>query len=126
MKKKGCIWLFGDGWLKKKVFVMKWTVLLVLLGMLQVSAKVHSQHVAIDLKMENSTIEQVLQRITDQTCLNFFYNNSAIDVYKKISVELKSVSVEEALKYLTGRKYALISIGILWSFVLYQTSSKNR
>ena len=98
MKKKGCIWLFGDGWLKKKVFVMKWTVLLVLLGMLQVSAKVHSQHVAIDLKMENSTIEQVLQRITDQTCLNFFYNNSAIDVYKKISVELKSVSVEEALK----------------------------
>ncbi len=73
MKKKGCIWLFGDGWLKKKVFVMKWTVLLVLLGMLQVSAKVHSQHVAIDLKMENSTIEQVLQRITDQTCLNFFY-----------------------------------------------------
>ena len=87
MKKKGCIWLFGDGWLKKKVFVMKWTVLLVLLGMLQVSAKVHSQHVAIDLKMENSTIEQVLQRITDQTCLNFFYNNSAIDVYKKISVE---------------------------------------
>lgn len=106
---------------------MKWTVLLVLLGMLQVSAKVHSQHVAIDLKMENSTIEQVLQRITDQTCLNFFYNNSAIDVYKKISVELKSVSVEEALKrYLTGRKYALISIGILWSFVLYQTSSKNR
>lgn len=57
MKKKGCIWLFGDGWLKKKVFVMKWTVLLVLLGMLQVSAKVHSQHVAIDLKMENSTIE---------------------------------------------------------------------
>ena len=53
MKKKGCIWLFGDGWLKKKVFVMKWTVLLVLLGMLQVSAKVHSQHVAIDLKMEN-------------------------------------------------------------------------
>lgn len=89
MKKKGCIWLFGDGWLKKKVFVMKWTVLLVLLGMLQVSAKVHSQHVAIDLKMENSTIEQVLQRITDQTCLNFFYNNSAIDVYKKISVELQ-------------------------------------
>ena len=84
MKKKGCIWLFGDGWLKKKVFVMKWTVLLVLLGMLQVSAKVHSQHVAIDLKMENSTIEQVLQRITDQTCLNFFYNNSAIDVYKKM------------------------------------------
>ena len=72
-EKKGCIWLFGDGWLKKKVFVMKWTVLLVLLGMLQVSAKVHSQHVAIDLKMENSTIEQVLQRITDQTCLNFFY-----------------------------------------------------
>ena len=57
---------------EKKVFVMKWTVLLVLLGMLQVSAKVHSQHVAIDLKMENSTIEQVLQRITDQTCLNFF------------------------------------------------------
>ena len=51
MKKKGCIWLFGDGWLKKKVFVMKWTVLLVLLGMLQVSAKVHSKHVAIDLKM---------------------------------------------------------------------------
>ena len=26
MKKKGCIWLFGDGWLKKKVFVMKWDV----------------------------------------------------------------------------------------------------
>ena len=96
MKKKGVIWLFGDGWLKKKLVVTKWTALVLMLSIMQVSAKVHSQNVVIDLKMENSTIEEVLQRITDLTHLNFFYNNSVIDVYKKVSVELKSEPLEEA------------------------------
>lgn len=102
MKKKGVIWLFGDGWLKKKLVVTKWTALVLMLSILQVSAKVHSQNVVIDLKMENSTIEEVLQRITDLTHLNFFYNNSVIDVYKKVSVELKSEPLEEALKKIFG------------------------
>ena len=65
---------------------------------LHVSASVNSQNVRFDLKMENVTIEQVLNRISESTKLDFFYNNSRIDVYKKVNVNLSNVNVGEALK----------------------------
>ena len=77
---------------------MRLTVFFCLVCMCNLSANVHAQNIRFDLKMENATIEQVLNRISESTKLDFFYNNSRIDVYKKINVDLNNVSVEEALR----------------------------
>ena len=68
---------------KKSLFIMRLTVFFCLVCMCNLSANVHAQNIRFDLKMENATIEQVLNRISESTKLDFFYNNSRIDVYKK-------------------------------------------
>ena len=98
MKKNHDLGLFPRKWLKKILFIMRLTVFFCLVCVYNLSANVHAQNVRFDLKMENATIEQVLNRISESTKLDFFYNNSRIDVYKKIDVDLNNVSVEEALK----------------------------
>lgn len=98
MKKNHDLGLFSRKWLKKILFIMRLTVFFCLVCMCNLSANVHAQNIRFDLKMENATIEQVLNRISESTKLDFFYNNSRIDVYKKINVDLNNVSVEEALR----------------------------
>ena len=98
MKKNHDLGLFPRKWLKKILFIMRLTVFFCLVCMCNLSANVHAQNIRFDLKMENATIEQVLNRISESTKLDFFYNNSRIDVYKKINVDLNNVSVEEALR----------------------------
>lgn len=98
MEKIMTLGLFPREWLKKILFIMRLTGFFCLVCALHVSASVSSQNVRFDLKMENVTIEQVLNRISESTKLDFFYNNSRIDVYKKIDVNLNNVNVEEALR----------------------------
>lgn len=98
MKKNDDLGLFPREWLKKIFFVMRLTGFFCLMCVLQVSAKVNAQNIRFDLRMENVTIEQVFHRITESTKLDFFYNNSRIDVYEKIDVNLSNVSIAEALK----------------------------
>ena len=98
MKKNHDLGLFPRKGLKKILFIMRLTVFFCLVCMCNLSANVHAQNIRFDLKMENATIEQVLNRISESTKLDFFYNNSRIDVYKKINVDFNNVSVEEALR----------------------------
>lgn len=98
MEKIMTLGLFPREWLKKILFIMRLTGFFCLVCALHVSASVSSQNVRFDLKMENATIEQVLNRISESTKLDFFYNNSRIDVYKKIDINLNNVNVEEALR----------------------------
>lgn len=98
MKKNHDLGLFPRKWLKKILLIMRLTGFFCLICVLHVSASISAQNVRFDLKMENVTIEQVLNRISESTKLDFFYNNSRIDVYKKINVNLDNVNVEEALK----------------------------
>lgn len=97
MKRNRDLELFPRKWFKKILFIMRLTGFFCLLCAMHVSASVNSQNVRLDLKMENVTIEQVLNRISESTKLDFFYNNSRIDVYKKIDVNLQHASIEEAM-----------------------------
>ena len=51
---------------------MRLTVFFCLVCMCYLSAIVHAQNIRFDLKMENATIEQVLNRISESTKLDFF------------------------------------------------------
>lgn len=97
MKKIDYALPFRWEWLKKILLIMRITAFFCLVCALHLSAKVSSQNVRIDLKMENITIEEALNKISESTKLNFFYNNSKIDVYKKVNVNLSKADVSEAL-----------------------------
>ena len=82
-----------------KIFLtMKLTLLLVLLGLMQVSASVYSQNSKLSLDLKNCTIKQALQQIEDQSEFRFFYNEQFIDLDRRISVNLENKSVENILE----------------------------
>jgi hypothetical protein len=84
---------------KKFWLIMKLSLFLILLTVLQVSATVVSaQNIRLDLKLKNATISQVFDEIERQSEVYFFYNKSQIDENKTISVDFKNKTIEDILK----------------------------
>lgn len=77
------------------LLAMKLTVILLIIGCLQVSAEGFSQK--ITLVEKNSTFNNLFEQIKAQSGYTFFYNNRSIKQQGKISVAFKDVSIEEAL-----------------------------
>ena len=98
MEKKCDLGINPPRWLKKFLLVMRITGILCLVCVMHLSAAVYSQTARINLKMKDATIEQVLNRISESTKMDFFYSNSKIDVAKKVSVDFFDATLEEALR----------------------------
>ncbi|MBN8721140.1 MAG: SusC/RagA family TonB-linked outer membrane protein [Sediminibacterium magnilacihabitans] len=82
---------------RTKLFcVMKLTTMIMLAGCLQVSAHVHSQK--LSYKARNAPLEEVLTHIKQQTGYLFIYNDRDIAKARPVTVSLKDVTVETALK----------------------------
>ena len=77
------------------LLVMKLTILLLTVTMLEASATGFSQSVSISER--NVRLESVFKKIEKQTGYYFWYENKTIRDAKKISVELKNASLQEAL-----------------------------
>ncbi|WP_183578411.1 SusC/RagA family TonB-linked outer membrane protein [Mucilaginibacter sp. X5P1] len=73
---------------------MKLTTLIILVALLQCSARGFSQK--INLNETNTPLKKVLQQINKQTGYAFFYDSKDV-ANKSVSVQLKDASVEEAL-----------------------------
>ena len=86
MKKNRDLGLYPPRWLKKFLLIMRITGILCLVCVMHVSAAVYSQTAHINLKMKDATIEQVLNKISESTKMDFFYSNSKIDVSKRVNV----------------------------------------
>jgi len=81
-------------WLPPKLLlIMKLTIIMLLLALMQVSAKGYGQ---ITLKETNAPLEGVLQRIKKQTDYSFFYNAKDIRS-SRITINLDNVSLATAL-----------------------------
>src|SRR5690606_12062176 len=79
----------------KLFLVMKLIAFLIMLGMLQVSAKSYSQK--ISYSGENVRIEKVLKSIEKQTGYYLFYKYNEIKDAKTIDLDLKNVELKQAL-----------------------------
>ena len=80
----------------KLFLTMKLTVLLVIIGCLQLSAKSFSQ--TITLSTNNAAIEKVFTAIEKQSGYYFFYRYNDIKLAKPVTVALKNASLDEALQ----------------------------
>ena len=80
----------------KLFLTMKLTVLLVIIGCLQLSAKSFSQ--TITLSTSNTAIEKVFKAIEKQSGYYFFYKYNDIKGAKPVTLSLKDASLEETLQ----------------------------
>jgi len=80
----------------KNFLKLKLTVLLCAFAFIQVSAASFGQ--AITLNVKNLPFEQLLANLSQQSGYHFLYRKKIIERSKPVSVVLKEVSLEEALK----------------------------
>ena len=82
---------------KKLLRMMKLTAILLLAGLMQVSATVYSQATKFNFKAENKQIVEVLKDIEESSNFRFFYIREQVDVERQVSLKAKDATVEEIL-----------------------------
>lgn len=101
MKKKLCNSIPWHGW--KRVFlVTRITVFFLLLSLVQVSASVYSQQTNLELKVENTSIEQVLKKIEEQSQFNFLYRSDLLKNTAPVSIKVTDAKLEDILNKILG------------------------
>lgn len=81
-------------WLPPKLLmVMKLTTLLLVLALVQVSAKSFSQRITLD--ENNAPLKKVLKAIESQSGYVFFYDSKAIN--KKVDIHVNNAAIEDVL-----------------------------
>src|ERR1700722_1395081 len=81
---------------KKALLVMKLTFVMMLAGILQVSANADGQ-AKVSLNLNHVEIAKALRSIENQGDYRFLYNNSLKGLSQKVDVTLTAVSIGEAL-----------------------------
>ncbi|WP_316748648.1 SusC/RagA family TonB-linked outer membrane protein [Pedobacter gandavensis] len=84
-----------SGTLCKFMLVMKITAVLLLVGLLQVSAASLAQK--INIQEKNATLKSVIEKVRIQSGYNFLYIENVLNLAKPVDVQLKNVDFEEAL-----------------------------
>ncbi len=100
MKKNDLSTLLSGRSVKKLFLTMKLTVLLLLLGLMQVSASVYSQNTRFSFNLSNTKVIDVLKEIENESEFRFFYQNEQINVERKVDISVTNKTVEEILNEL--------------------------
>jgi iron complex outermembrane receptor protein len=90
-----CMLFMKQQALNKNILIMKFITLFLILSLFRLTAN-YSQ-VSLNLNMEETTIRQVLKEIEHQTEFTFIYDNTKINVNRKVSIELRDGSITETL-----------------------------
>jgi TonB-dependent starch-binding outer membrane protein SusC len=82
-----CSFYYGH---RKKLLIMRNTVLILLISAFQVLATgSYSQTAQLNLNLKNATIKEVLTEIENQSEFYFLYNSELIDVTRKVDISVK-------------------------------------
>src|SRR5882757_5280351 len=81
---------------KKALLIMKLTFLLVLAGVLQVSANVNGQ-VKVSLKLDKVEISKALNTIEKQGTYRFLYNSRLESIRQKINIDVSNLEIRDVL-----------------------------
>lgn len=118
-----------SGNLKKVWSMSKWTLLFVLLGVLNTHGAVYSQNEQrVTLSMKDVYLKDVLWAIESQTTFVFMYNQEDLDRVGKVNVELKTSKIDEILSAClkgTGLTYVIQDAVIVLKPVVQDDKKKN-
>lgn len=94
-----CDGTFCKGWLSSKFFlIMRLTIVLLLVGCLQVSAKVSAQKITFN--GQNVPLEKVFESIKKQSGYLFFYNYDLLQTAIPVNISVKDMPLEQAMTLL--------------------------
>ena len=77
--------------------VMKIALLIMILGITNVSATVFSQTLDLDLSLKNVPLQEAFARIEEETDYKFLYRSDLIDINKETNLEIKGSTTLERL-----------------------------
>jgi len=87
--------------LKKTLLIMKLTVFLILLSIMQVFAVgTYSQNTKLSFELEDVTVKDVLGEIEDMSEFYFLYSTKIIDVSREVDISAKNEKITKILKKL--------------------------
>ncbi|MCT4602334.1 MAG: TonB-dependent receptor [Marinifilum sp.] len=89
---------FNKGRWKKTLIRMKLCAMLMLIGVLKLSANVKGQNALVSMNMYNANLIEFFSEITDQTDYEFLYNHDLVSEKKTISLEIEQQDLKELLK----------------------------
>lgn len=110
MKKK-CNSACPKGIWQKLIRYMKLTIFFVLVGLMSVSAASYSQNTKLNLKIENASITDFFSRVEEISDYYFFFKNDAVNVSKRISLDVKNQTIDKILDEVlndTNLKYKIV------------------
>ncbi len=102
--------------LKKLLLIMKISLILTLVTVLNVTASVYSQSARINLELKNANLEEVFQSIQEQTEFDFFYKNEYLPSDKRITKTFDNVKIDNVLEDVlkgTGLMYKVLNKDIV-------------
>ena len=102
--------------LKKWLLMAKFTTVIIMAALLQVSASGYSQTGELNLKMKNATILEIFKQIEAESTFRFFYDNDQIDLMRKVTIETKKEQIKDIIDHLlsdTGLTYEMMDNLIL-------------
>jgi len=85
------------GNLKKLCRIMRYTILILIVTAMTVSAESYSQTKKMSVNLHNSTIEEVMHFVEENSEFVFLYRNEDVDLQKEVDVNLIDASIEQIL-----------------------------
>lgn len=84
--------------LKKLWLMARFTICLLLIGMLSANANVFSQNEKVNLSMKNTTLKNVIWEIEKQTGFVFMYSTNDVNKASKLNISVENKAVSEVLE----------------------------
>ncbi|MEG0795160.1 MAG: SusC/RagA family TonB-linked outer membrane protein [Odoribacter sp.] len=111
MKKNRRKWFPEENIPGKFLRMMKLTLFLCCIGVMQVSAITYAQNATVSIQVKEASVAKVLQLIEAQSGYTFVYNNEQVNHLKSVSLDVTNVKItsilDECLKD-TGLEYELL------------------
>jgi TonB-linked SusC/RagA family outer membrane protein len=124
MKKNREPWVWNNYTLKKCLTIMKLSVFLFFLSIIQALAiNSYSQQTRLSLKFNKASLERVLDEIENKSEFYFLYNQDIVNTKKVVDLDVKEEKIEDVLNTLfvgTNIKYTISERQIVL------TSSENQ
>lgn len=90
--------------------IMKFATILILMGIIQVSATTYAQENRISIAVENGTFYDVVSQIEKQSEFMFFYKSEEIDNNQRINLKVENKLVSEILNEITKSNHLTYKI----------------
>ena len=98
MKKTGSCVHLRIRWLLKMLLTMRLLAFFLLLSVVPVSASVFGQYAKVSLRVENVSLEKVMDILERSTDYRFVYQNSQVESVRDLTLNFKDTDIRDVMK----------------------------